>query len=252
MIKGVLIDLSGTLHVGHAPIPGAIETISRLQEAGLLVRFVTNTSRKTRHMLHGDLLKMGFTMSEEEIFTGALAVRRYLEQHRLRPYLLVHEQLIEEFEGMETADPDAVVVGYAADSFTYRKMNEAFRLLKGGAQLLATGRTRYFEGPDGLMLDAGAYIAGLEYAAETKALVLGKPSAEFFASAAAEIGLAPSECVMVGDDAESDVAAAIGAGLQGVLVATGKYRKGDEDKVPKEAGFTDSVAAAADRILRLT
>lgn len=250
MIKGVLLDLSGTLHVGDTPIPGALEAIRRLEEAGVLVRFVTNTSRKTRHMLHDDLCRMGFTMPEQHIFTGALAVRRYLEQHRLRPFLLVHKNLIAEFDGLVKDDPDAVVVGYAEDDFTFRNMNEAFRHLKAGARLIATGRTRYFEGTEGLTLDAGPYIAALEYAAETEALVLGKPSADFFAAAAAEVGLTPSECIMVGDDAEADVAAAVRAGLQAILVQTGKYRTGDEAKIPKEAVLAQDIGTAVEEIVQ--
>src|SRR5690242_5984318 len=61
MIKGVLLDLSGTLHVGDTPIPGALAAVRRLEEAGVPLRFVTNTSRKTRKMLHDDLKRMGFT-----------------------------------------------------------------------------------------------------------------------------------------------------------------------------------------------
>lgn len=248
MVKGVFLDLSGTLHLGDTPVPGAIAAIRHLEDAGIAVRFVTNTSRKTCQMLREDLLRMGFAMPQEHIFTGALAVRRYLEQHRLRPYLLVHRNLVAEFDGLQQEDPDAVVVGYAEDNFTFRNMNRAFRLLKGGARLIATGRTRYFEATDGLMLDAGPFIAALEYAAETTALVLGKPSADFFAAAAAEVGLAPSECVMVGDDAEADVAAAVQAGLKGILVQTGKYRAGDEAKLPDGALMAQDIGKAVEEI----
>jgi HAD superfamily hydrolase (TIGR01458 family) len=248
MIKGVLLDLSGTLHVDDRPIAGAVEAVLRLERAGLKVRFVTNTSRKTRQMLHDDLIRMGFAMPIGHIFTGALAVRRYLEEHRLRPFLLVHQNLMEEFADLAGEDPDAVVVGYAADNFSYRNMNQAFRHLKAGARLLATGRTRYFEGKDGLMLDAGPYLAALEYAAQTQAAVLGKPAAEFFQAAVAEIVLHPSECIMVGDDAESDVAAAVGAGLGAILVQTGKYRPGDESKLPEGARVVRDIVAAVEEI----
>lgn len=249
MIKGVLLDLSGTLHVGDAAIPGAIEALSRLAGAGLIVRFVTNTSRKTRKMLHGDLVRMGFGMPEEHLFTAPLAVRRYLEANGLRPHLLVHRNLVAEYAGLPQDEPNAVVVGYAQDDFTYRNMNEAFRLLKKGARLLATGRTRYFEGTDGLDLDAGPFVTALEYAANTRAIVLGKPSADFFATAAAELPLEPEQCVMVGDDAESDVGAALQAGLQGVLVQTGKYRPGDEAKISGHFTLAKDISAAADAIL---
>ena len=250
MIKGVLLDLSGTLHLDDAPIPGALSAVRRLEEAGVMLRFVTNTSRKTRKMLHDDLCRMGFTMPQEHIFTGALAVRRYLERHGLRPHLLVHRNLAAEFDGLDQENPDAVVVGYAEDGFTFQSMNQAFRHLKAGARFLATGRTRYFEGTDGLVLDAGPFIAALEYAAETKALVLGKPSADFFVAAAAELGLPPAECIMVGDNAESDAAGAVRAGLQGILVQTGKYRPGDEGKLPEGTLVAKDIGAAVEEILK--
>lgn len=250
MIKGVLIDLSGTLHIGGTPIPGAIDAIRRLREQGLAVKFVTNTSRRTRSTIYRDLRRMGFDLAEDDIFSAPLAVRRYLELHRLRPYLLVHPNLVPEFHGLSRDDPDAVVVGDAEDDFTYMKMNEAFRLLKKGALLLATGRTRYFEGSEGLELDAGPYVAALEYAADTTAVVLGKPSAEFFIEAAAELGLRPHECVMIGDDAEADVAAAAAAGLQAILVQTGKYRPGDEAKIAGEFTVAKDVPAAVESFIR--
>ena len=248
MIRGVLLDLSGTLHVGRTPIPGAVSAVRRLEGAGLALRFVTNTSRKTRKTLHDDLSRMGFAMAQQHIFTAPLAVRRYLEHHGLRPFLLVHPNLVPEFDGLCRENPDAVVVGDAEDDFTFRNMNEAFRLLKAGALLLATGRTRYFEGDQGLELDAGPYVAALEYAAETGAIVLGKPAAGFFLAAAAELGLPPSECVMVGDDAESDVAAARAAGLGGILVRTGKYREGDQAKIPQGSGAAQDIVAAVEEI----
>jgi HAD superfamily hydrolase (TIGR01458 family) len=189
-------------------------------------------------------------MPIEHIFTGARAVRSYLEQHRLRPFLLVHQNLVEEFADLAGEDPNAVVVGYAADNFSYRNMNEAFRHLKAGARLLATGRTRYFEGKDGLMLDAGPYLAALEYAAQTSAVVLGKPAAEFFQAAAAQLGLKPWECIMVGDDAESDVAAALSAGLGAILVQTGKFRPGDEARLPEGACVVRDIGTAVEEICR--
>ncbi|HJV65688.1 MAG TPA: TIGR01458 family HAD-type hydrolase [Geomonas sp.] len=251
MLKGVLLDLSGTIHVGTNPIPGAIAALRRLEKAGLAVRYVTNTSRKTRDSLHNTLATMGFDIAREHMFTAPLAVRRYLEQHKLRPYLLVHPNLLPEFGGLDLDNPNCVVVGDAEDDFSYRKMNEAFRLLKEGAALLATGRTRYFEGGEGLELDAGPYVAALEYAADTTAIVLGKPAPVFFLEAAAELGLEPSECVMVGDDAETDVAAALEAGLQAVLVQTGKYREGDEARIRKPFTMAKDITVAADTILAM-
>jgi HAD superfamily hydrolase (TIGR01458 family) len=99
-----------------------------------------------------------------------------------------------------------------------------------GAQLLALQKNRYWRREDGLSLDAGPFVAALEYASGRSATVVGKPEREFFELALRELGLAPHEAAMVGDDAEADVAGAQIAGLKGIQVRTGKYRPGVEGR----------------------
>jgi HAD superfamily hydrolase (TIGR01458 family) len=251
MASCVFIDLSGTLHVGRQPLPGAIEAVARLREAGYRVRFVSNTSSKSRRYLQTVLREIGFDIALEELFTAPLVVHRYLKKHDLRPYLLIHPDLVEEFADLPQQDPDAVVIGCALDHFTYDNLNQAFRLLRRGARLIATGRTACFEGRDGLQLDAGPFVAALEYAADTEALVLGKPSPGFFAAAREEFSCPLDRVTMIGDDAESDVGGALVAGMRGILVQTGKYRPGDEAKIGHTGALVVAdMAAAVDRILR--
>ena len=250
MVKGVLVDLSGTVHVGNQPVPGAVEAVSRLLDSDLAVRFVTNTSRMTCARLFDKLHSMGFAIPRELLFTAPLAVHRYLVQHELRPHLLVHPDLVAEFDDLPQDDPNAVVIGFAQHAFTYANLNQAFRLLKAGAPLIATGRTRYFFEGEGLNLNTGPFIAALEYAAETEAVILGKPSPGFFLQAVREFGVSPGEVVMIGDDAVSDVDAALAAGLQGVLVRTGKYQDGDEARITRDgAEVVDNVFLMVDRLL---
>jgi len=252
MTRGILIDLSGTVHIGDRPVPGAVDAIRHLQRSGTPFRFVTNTSRMTRAMIHESLQRLGCEVPAEHIFTAPLAVRRYLEAHHLRPYLLTHPALAPEFADLPQDEPTAVVVGFAQQGFTYDRLNRAFRLLKSGAPLLATGMTRYFQGKDGLELDAGPFVTALEYAAETEALVLGKPAPRFFLEAVAELGCRPEEAVMVGDDAVSDVGGALAAGLSAVLVQTGKYRPGDEAKIEQPgAVLATDVGDALEKIVGL-
>jgi HAD superfamily hydrolase (TIGR01458 family) len=250
MIKGVLIDLSGTIHIGKQPIPGALEAIHRLRREGMPFRFVTNTSRETRAMLHRELIELGLEVPVEYLFTAPMAVRRYLEQEGLRPFLLINPNLEPDFAGLPREDPNAVVVGYARHAFTYANMNAAFRLLKQGAPLIAVGMTRYYQAEDGLDLDAGPFVTALEYAAETRALVLGKPSRRFFLSAVEELGGLPEETVMIGDDADSDGCGALAAGISAILVQTGKYRPGDEEKAGCAGMVTvGDIGAAVEMIL---
>ena len=133
-IEGVLIDIAGVLHVGEASVPGAAAALTRLSAADVPVRFLTNTTRATRQQLLTKLQRPGFEINGESIFSAPIAARKYLEQHDLRPYLLIHPALQEEFENLATDQPNAVVVGDAADVFTYRTLNAAFRILMNGGR----------------------------------------------------------------------------------------------------------------------
>ena len=93
------------------------------------------------------------------------------------------------------------------------------------------------------MLDSGAFVAGLEYAAGVEAEVVGKPSRAYFDAALAELGASPGEAVMVGDDVEADVGGAKAAGLRGVLVRTGKFREETLAAAePQPDGVVESIA----------
>ncbi len=231
MINGVLLDLSGVLHVGSTPLPGAVAALQRLRASGMALRFVTNTTRSTRSAVANRLRAMGFELADDEIFTAPRAACDYLAAHALRPLLLVHPGVTAEFSGLTQDDPNVVLLGDAGEAFDYRHMNRAFRLLMAGAPLLAMGRNRYFMDDDGLNLDAGPFVTALEYAAGVTATVLGKPAPTFFHAAVAALGCDAREVVMVGDDVEADVLGAAAAGLQGILVKSGKYRAGDETRL---------------------
>jgi HAD superfamily hydrolase (TIGR01458 family) len=142
----------------------------------------------------------------------------------------VEESLLEDLEGVTLSQvrPDYVLVGDLGEGFTYDRLNAAFRYLMDGAALLALQRNRYWRKEDGLSLDAGPFVAALEYASGKSATVIGKPERGFFQLALEELGLEPNEVAMVGDDAEADVAGAQEAWLKGIQVKTGKYRPGAE------------------------
>jgi HAD superfamily hydrolase (TIGR01458 family) len=231
MIKGLLLDLSGTVYEDDKLIPGALEAVERLHASNFPVRYLTNSSRTPRNKILSRLQGMGFTVHAEEIFTAPAAIKDYLREHRLNPWLLIHPDIEEEFTEFHGQSPDTVVICDAAHAFTYENLNRAFRMLIDGARLLAVGDNRYFKQADGLSLDAGPFVRALEYAVDCEAIILGKPSSTFFHAAVAKLGCKPSEVLMVGDDVDSDINGALKAGLKATLVRTGKYRDGDEGKI---------------------
>ncbi|MHB8243537.1 MAG: TIGR01458 family HAD-type hydrolase [Solirubrobacteraceae bacterium] len=226
----VLLDIDGVLYVGDEPIPGAVAAVTQLRERSAGIRLVTNTTSRSRREIVAHLDELGFDVPAEEVLTpAALAVRHCREHGHERVRLLVADALLEDLDELRPASPgeavDAIVLGDLGDGFTADVLNEAFRLLMDGAELVALQHNRFWRRKDGLVLDVGAYSAALEYASSSEAVVVGKPAPAFFSAALADLGAAPKDGVMVGDDVEADVGGAIDADLQGILVRTGKFRQ---------------------------
>lgn len=228
--RALLIDLEGTVYQAGRLIAGVPEALEQARSRGIAVRFVTNTTSRPRSGVVAELDRMGLAVAPEAVFTAPLAARDYLLESDLRRcHFLVHPPLLEDFDGIAAVDtnPQAVVVGDLGEGFTFSRLNRAFRLLLEGAELVTLARNRYYRGPDGLLLDVGAFVAALEYGSGRQATLVGKPSSDFFRRALAGLGVPPERAAVVGDDLESDVAGGQQAGMRGVLVRTGKFREGD-------------------------
>ncbi|AJD48008.1 HAD family hydrolase [Isoalcanivorax pacificus W11-5] len=249
-LKAVFLDLAGVLYEGRRAIPGAQDAVARLQASPLTLRFVTNTSRRSRAQVLDDLAQLGFDIAPDTLFTAPLAARQWLVRRGHRPLLLVHPDIECEFAGLSQADPDAVLLADAEDRLNYRNLDNAFRLLMTGAPLLAIGINRYFKTEDGLHLDAGPFVRALEFATGTQAVVAGKPATDFFREVLNDAGCAPEEALMVGDDVHGDVEGALDAGLRAMLVQTGKYRPGDEDRIQGVFGVRPSITEVVDAVLQ--
>ncbi|MDF1754138.1 MAG: TIGR01458 family HAD-type hydrolase [Verrucomicrobiales bacterium] len=240
--QAVFFDLSGVLYEGSKAVTGAAKAVDQARNRGLTIRFVTNTSTKCREDILNKLDRLGIEAEPSELFSAPMAALEYLLKHDLRPYCLVHEAIEYEFSCLDRRDPNAVLIGDARGRLHYESLNRAFQLCHAGAPLFAIGKNRYFKTEEELQLDSGAFVVGLEWAAGTEAVVLGKPGPEFFRSVVESTGFSASECLMIGDDLESDIYGAIDCGLQATLVRTGKYQPSYDSKLPDGVSVVDSVA----------
>jgi len=224
--SGLLLDLDGTVWEEDGLIPGADEAVAALRAAGVPLRFVTNITRVPRGTLAGWLAEFGVPATAADVFTPPLAAAAWLRQRGIdRVLLCLPEHTHVEFDGLviDNASPEAVVIGDLGDGWTYEILNEAFNRILEGAEFLALHRNRYWKTGGGLAVDAGAFVAALEYASGREATLVGKPSLPLYHAASASIGLKVSEVAMVGDTLESDIAGAKAAGCQAILVRTGKF-----------------------------
>jgi HAD superfamily hydrolase (TIGR01458 family) len=229
-MAAILLDVDGVLHVSGEPIPGAADAVRELREAGHRLRFVTNATTRSKAHLAEELQGMGIELDAGEVQTTADAAVAALRGKRV--LALVMHALVGDLDELELVgeNADAVLIGGADDSpetnlvFSYMNLARAFGELELGADLYCMHRNRWWQTQRGPLLDSGCYVAGLEYAAQTEATVLGKPSPAYFDAACEALDAEPSMTWMVGDDLETDVVGARGVGMRAVLVRTGKFR----------------------------
>ena len=193
---------------------------------------MTNTTRRSRRLLAARLAGYGFSIDPAEIITAVMsgvALLRSRGVQRVAAY--VAPETLEDFAGfdLQGTSPEAVVIGDLGEAWDFATLNRAFHQLMDGAVLLALQRDRYWLKGDALALDAGPFVAALEYATGEAATLCGKPSAAFYGAALATLPTAvaarPRDVVMIGDDVWGDVEGAQQAGLSAWMVRTGKFRE---------------------------
>ena len=226
-ISGLLLDLDGVVYVGERVLEGAVEAIKYLKDKNIPCRFTTNTTVRSAVSLHRKLSGMGLPVEEEEIFSALKATVRYLRaQGRPSCYPLLTEDPVRDFAEFPVSEtePDFVIIGDVGKYWDYKLINKVFRMVMNGSKMIALHKGKYWQTEEGLRVDMGAFVAGLEYVTGQEAVVIGKPSPSFFKLALNDLGLPAERVAMVGDDIESDIGGAQAVGLKGVLVKTGKYR----------------------------
>ena len=235
------------LHVSGTPIAGAAAAVKRLRDAGHRLRFVTNTTTRSRSQVVAGLREMRIEVDDEELQTTGVVASRALKGKRV--LALTMPGLLEDLEGLQLVgmNVDAVLIGGADEGeetgriFSYLNLNRAFHELDAGAGLYCLHKNRWWQTADGPRLDAGAFVAGLEYAADTEATVLGKPSAAYFTAALEALDAEAELTWMIGDDLESDCLGAHRHGMKTILVRTGKFRP---DEVERSQVQPDAIVSS--------
>ena len=225
---GYVLDLDGTVYLGGAPLPGAVEAIARLRALGSRVVFLSNNPLSTPAEYAARLRAMGTPVADDEVVSSIDALFGYLGRRPPARTLAICEPLLAGLLADAgyalTQDPmaaDAVVLSWDR-GFTYDKLQAAYVALRNGARLIATNPDPYCPTPDGGLPDCGALLAAVEVASGVRAeAVVGKPSIHIATAALDRLGLEARHAVMVGDRLLTDVGLARAAGMTAALVLTG-------------------------------
>jgi HAD superfamily hydrolase (TIGR01457 family) len=239
-----LLDLDGVLYRGEESVPGAREGVAALRDADRRIVFLTNNSARTPERVVERLRGFGIAARPQEVVTSAVATAHLIasaSDGEATAFVIGEEGLRHALGaagiGIED-DPekvDYVVVGWDR-SLDYEKLRRASVLVRAGARLIATNADRTYPAPGGeLWPGAGSLVAAVEAAADETAEIVGKPSRPLFDAAVERAG--SRRALVVGDRIETDVAGAVGAGLDSALVLTGAAEVADlldGDRLPVE------------------
>jgi len=253
-MKAILFDLDGVFYVGDKLVDGALNTLNWCERLGIPYLFITNTTSRPPAMIVEKLQAFGIQTDEAHILSPPVAAIQWLKNRgskRVALYMAeTTRKLFADFRVVETEQEpvDAVIVGDLGEGWSFDIMNRAFRQLmqQPSPCLIALGMTRYWRAPDGLRLDAGAYVKLFSYACGREPVVLGKPAHEFFHSALQQLDSSADQTLMVGDDIKTDIGGAQQAGLRTVLVRTGKFRPSDLESDIHPEAIINSIADLPD------
>jgi arabinose operon protein AraL len=247
-VEGFIFDLDGTVYLGEAALPGAVEAIAELRHMGQRVR---NKPLEPRETYATKLTKLGIPAKPDDVITSSFVLGYHLAQ--TKPHLLYfvigEANLIAELRGhglqivnekfaeadaLEVIEPsgiDAVIVAFDR-TLDYRKLNIAYQALMKGANFFATNADKMCPMPGGGIPDAGGTIAALEHMTGRKLeLLAGKPSSLITEVALERLGLPAERVMMVGDRLETDILMGQQAGMQTAVTLTGASTREDALKL---------------------
>lgn len=236
-LKNYLIDMDGVLVSGSTLIPGADEFIERLKERKVEFLVVTNNPIYTPGDLAHRLATTGLDIPAERIFTSAMATGRFLEAQKPGGTAFVIGE-----SGLTTAvhsagyvitdtDPDYVVLG-ETDTYNFRRITKAVRLIAAGARFIATNPDPSGPTEEGVVPACGAMAALIEAASGKSPFFMGKPNPLMMRTALNYLDVHSEDTVMIGDRMDTDIVVGVESGMETILVLSGVTSLKEVDRYP--------------------
>ena len=255
-INGFIFDLDGTVYLGDAALPGAVDCITELRRQGKQVLFVSNKPLEPRESYARKLTRLGIPAGPDDVITSGFVLGYHLSrtEPHLRLYVIGEANLIAELRGhglhvvnefmeqdaksvIRPDGVDAVVVAFDR-TVDYRKLNTAYQALRNGARFFATNADKACPMPGGAIPDAGGTIAALEHMTGCRVeLVAGKPSNLITDVALKKLSLPARQVIMVGDRLETDIRMGQQAGMYTAVTLSGASKREDVEKMSSPPDF---------------
>ncbi|MBE6597639.1 MAG: HAD-IIA family hydrolase [Ruminococcaceae bacterium] len=233
--KLFIFDMDGTIYLGNNPFDFAMKFIDNLHNSDKHVLFFTNNASHTPDFYMKKLGRLGFNPREGEIMTSGDVTIEFLKRHRADKsvYLVGTDELVQSFRDSginmltgkeEKAD---IVVTSFDTSLTYEKLDNACRLIRGGAEYLSTHPDKNCPTENGFIPDSGGIAALVTTCTDVAPTYFGKPYKETIEMIGEATGFAPSEMCIFGDRLMTDIALGKRFGVTSILVLTGETQPAD-------------------------
>jgi HAD superfamily hydrolase (TIGR01450 family) len=214
-----------------------------LTENQIARTYLTNTTTKTRAQIATLLTEAGMDVASDEVVTAAVLTADYVRDRYpdARCFLVNNGEIGEDMPGVEVVyahdvidsdpgTPDVILLGGAGPEYDHVTLSRVYEWMARGVPVVAMHRSTSWNTSEGLRVDTGMYLVGLEETSGRKATAVGKPAPGGFLAAASRLGVDPEEMYVIGDDLNNDVLAGQVVGMTGVLVRTGKFRQDTLDR----------------------
>jgi len=240
--SAVLLDLDGTIYHEDHCLPGALELVQKLQRENRPFACLTN-STTSPHRLAARLARMNMNIPPDHIYTAAAAAADYIIEKYPSPKLFnlategLEEMLEDQAEWVQNSSQecDAVIAGAPANVYaTEERQRTALALLRGGADLIGVCADRVYPSPRGIEFGSGAFCAFLAYGADVKPFYCGKPQPVFFQNLCHKMHVSAQNCLLIGDNLESDIAGGKRQGMKTILTLTGVTTAAQAKNLPDD------------------
>jgi HAD superfamily hydrolase (TIGR01450 family) len=234
-------------------LEGATELIALLDQQKTPFVLVTNTTSMTAVEIHQMLADAGLEIELSRIITPVKSAISLFKKAGYRRISIHYCPAIHsEFSDFVITDknPDAVLLADDGGGLRYADITAVLKSSLQKCPLFTLQQNKFYSKNGEMVADLGFYVAGVEYITGQSVTNCGKPSHAIL-SLAQELLQADSlsEMAIVGDDLEFDILGAQKHGLTGVLIKTGKYLPGVEERFSQKADMiVASLYELAERI----
>lgn len=238
-----LLDMDGTIYLDDELFDGTLDFLNYVRSNSGTCLFLTNNSSRGVDAYLEKMARLGIAAERRDFLTSVDALIYYLDAHGYREKLL-YAFGTTSFRGQlrdagfcvtdrRSEEVQALVCGFDTE-LTFQKLEDACILLNRGVDFLAANPDWVCPTWYGYVPDCGAVCEMLYRATGRRPVFLGKPQPEMALLAMERCGCTPAETALIGDRVYTDIACAVRAGIDAVLVLSGESTLRDVAEQPEK------------------